>query len=113
MYIVEPERHTYRFESRIEEDQASQLTPLGPRHQKAFAGAPAEDPLDAIVEKLREDFKRGLARQAAQHETMRRRRRVVLTCLLGPGLILAAATVIGRAIHSHEQPAQHGAHYGH
>lgn len=113
MYVVEPETRTYRFESRIEEDQANQLTPLGLRQQKASPGAPAEDPLDAIVAKLREEFKLGLARQAAQHETMRRRRRVVLTCLLGPGLILAAATVIGRAIHSHEQPAHHESHYGH
>jgi hypothetical protein len=113
MYIVEPETRTYRFESRIEEDQANQFTPLGPMPQKAFAGVPAKDPLDTIIEELREEFKRGFARQAAQKEAMRRKRRVVVTCLLGPGLIVAAAALIGRAIQTHVEPAHHQAHYGH
>lgn len=116
MYIVGPGTGTYRFESSFEEDQTNQVQP-GPMQQQASAGDPPEyppeDPMDALIEELREEFKRGLVRQAAQKEAVRHKRRVVLTCLLGPGLILAAAALIGKAIHSRVEAPRHEVHYGH
>lgn len=112
MYIAEPGTGTYRFESSFE-DLTNHVEPAPILEQAAIGDSPA-DSTDAIIAELREEFNRGLARQAAQKQAMRHKRRVVLTCLLGPGLILAAAAVIGKAIHSHVEAApHHEEHYGH
>jgi hypothetical protein len=109
MYIAELETRTFRMQEnrRTEEDQTDPMGLAWPMNEQASA----DDPMDTLVEELREEFKRGLVRQAVQKETMRRNRRVALTCLVAPGLLIAAA-MFGKVMHSRIETARHETRYG-
>ena len=113
MYIAVLETRTSRMQEdrRTEEDQTSPTSLAWPMNEQAPAQTPGGDPLDTLLEELREEFTRGLARQAAQKEAMRRKRRLALTCLVGPGLLVAAA-LFGKAMYPRMETAHHEAHYG-
>jgi hypothetical protein len=110
MYIADLETRTFRMQEDrgTDEDLTNSMGLAWPMNEQI----PAGDPVDTLVEELREEFKRGLVRQAAQKEAMRRKRRVALTCLIGPGLLVAAA-LFGKAMYPRIETARHGTHYGH
>ena len=60
---------------------------------------PVEDPIDALMEELRGEFKRGLIRRAAQKEAARRKRFKIMVVLLVLAGVLLTAAWIGIARH--------------
>jgi hypothetical protein len=113
MFIAELETRTSRMQEdrTTEEDQTNPTSLAWPMNEQTPAQVPGGDPLDTLVEELRKEFTRGLARQAAQKEAMRRKRRLALTCLIGPGLLVAAA-LFDKAMHPRLETPRHEAHYG-
>jgi hypothetical protein len=109
MYVAELETRPFGMQADRSTEEA-QTDPMGLASQMNEQ-ASAADPMDTLVEELREEFKRGLVRQAVQKETMRRNRRVALTCLVAPGLLIAAA-MCGKVMHSRIEAARHETRYG-
>jgi hypothetical protein len=57
---------------------------------------PVEDPMEKLIETLREEFKRGLAHQQARKKATRRKRLIILisTLVVLAGIILTATLVL-------------------
>ena len=58
---------------------------------------PGDDPMDFLIEDLRNEFKRGLVHQAAQRVAARRKRLMAVTIVIAPVGMIFAAALIGRA----------------
>jgi hypothetical protein len=82
MPIAEPESHSRTRESRSVEP------------------SPAKDSVHELVDTLREEFGRGLVREAAQMEAEGRRRTTIrIVILLAAAGAILAATIVRKAIH--------------
>lgn len=68
--------------------------------------------LDDLVEELRDEYKLGVAREAADQAAARRKRNVAIAVLIAPIGLLIGAALVGKIIHPRTEKAHHNSHFG-